>query len=277
MAAGCPRASTCARRAAWACSSSPPWSRKWRDRSPRPPAGRDPERGPWSTFRSRAAAAKARWTTPPGSLTSPRNRYSLWELVRLNAEESGCPYAAPYLPCLPPVWPLPSLLDRPSPWPVPARPRGPAIAGRGEKAAAAPTGGGSNGSKGLEAKHSLRAPVTDENFYFVMADRFANGDTANDTGGIPGGPNQHGFDPTNKGFYQGGDLKGLLEKIDYIEDLVRPPSGSPRFQEQGRPTRGRAVGRLPRLLDHRLHPDRPAPRHQCRASPRSSTPPMRGG
>ena len=89
----------------------------------------------------------------------------------------------------------------------------------GVAAAAAPTGGGSNGSKGLEAKHSLRAPVTDENFYFVMADRFANGDTTNDTGGIPGGPNQHGFDPTNKGFYQGGDLKGLLENIDYIEDL----------------------------------------------------------
>ena len=34
-----------------------------------------------------------------------------------------------------------------------------------------------------------------------------------------GGPNQHGFDPTNKGFYQGGDLKGLLDQIDYIEDL----------------------------------------------------------
>ena len=27
-------------------------------------------------------------------------------------------------------------------------------------------------------------PVTDENFYFVMADRFENGNTANDTGGL---------------------------------------------------------------------------------------------
>ena len=31
--------------------------------------------------------------------------------------------------------------------------------------------------------------------------------------------NQHGFDPTNKGFYQGGDLKGLLDRIDYIQGL----------------------------------------------------------
>ncbi|HKH54390.1 MAG TPA: alpha-amylase family glycosyl hydrolase, partial [Propionibacteriaceae bacterium] len=77
-----------------------------------------------------------------------------------------------------------------------------------------------NGKAGkLPGKHSLRAPVTDENFYFVMADRFENGTTDNDTGGIAGGPNQHGFDPTNKGFYNGGDLKGLLDRIDYIRGL----------------------------------------------------------
>jgi glycosidase len=82
-----------------------------------------------------------------------------------------------------------------------------------DTAGAAPAGGPFVG------KHSLRAPVTDESFYFVMADRFANGSAANDTGGISGGANQHGFDPTNKGFYQGGDLKGLLDKIDYIKAL----------------------------------------------------------
>jgi alpha-amylase len=80
-------------------------------------------------------------------------------------------------------------------------------------AGAAPSGGP------FVAKHSLREPVTDESFYFVMADRFANGSTANDTGGIQGGPNDHGFDPKNKGFYQGGDLKGLLDQIDYIQGL----------------------------------------------------------
>jgi alpha-amylase len=71
----------------------------------------------------------------------------------------------------------------------------------------------------LTGTHSLRAPVTDETFYFVMADRFENGSTANDTGGIQGGPNEHGFIPTNKGFYQGGDLNGLREHIDYIRGL----------------------------------------------------------
>ena len=30
--------------------------------------------------------------------------------------------------------------------------------------------------------------MTDENFYFVMADRFANGTTANDTGGLGDDP-----------------------------------------------------------------------------------------
>ena len=85
---------------------------------------------------------------------------------------------------------------------------------------AAPAGAPPTGAQGgLVARHSLRAPVTDENFFFVMADRFENGTTANDTGGISGGPMEHGFDPTNKGFYNGGDLNGLLKRIDYIQGL----------------------------------------------------------
>ncbi|VXB92225.1 Alpha-amylase [Arthrobacter sp. 9AX] len=69
------------------------------------------------------------------------------------------------------------------------------------------------------ALHSLRAPVTDENFYFVMADRFSNGSTTNDDGGLGSNPMVSGFDPTKKGFYNGGDLAGLLDKIDYIQGL----------------------------------------------------------
>jgi glycosidase len=61
--------------------------------------------------------------------------------------------------------------------------------------------------------------VTDENFYFVMADRFSNGDAANDDGGLGPDPMVSGFDPTRKGFYNGGDLNGLLNKIDYIQGL----------------------------------------------------------
>jgi alpha-amylase len=69
------------------------------------------------------------------------------------------------------------------------------------------------------ALHSLRGPVTKENFYFVMADRFKNGDTSNDTGGLGNDRLVSGFDPTNKGFYNGGDLKGITSKLDYIQGL----------------------------------------------------------
>ncbi|WP_330474393.1 pullulanase-type alpha-1,6-glucosidase [Terrabacter sp. C0L_2] len=69
------------------------------------------------------------------------------------------------------------------------------------------------------AGSSLRNLATKERFYFVMADRFANGDTANDKGGLTGGPLSTGFDPTNEGFYHGGDLKGLTGKLDYIKGL----------------------------------------------------------
>jgi pullulanase-type alpha-1,6-glucosidase len=66
---------------------------------------------------------------------------------------------------------------------------------------------------------SLRAGLTKERFYFVMADRFANGSTANDAGGLTGGRLETGLDPTDKGFYHGGDLAGLTQKLDYIKGL----------------------------------------------------------
>jgi alpha-amylase len=70
-----------------------------------------------------------------------------------------------------------------------------------------------------KAQHSLRSPVTDESFYFVMADRFENGNELNDRGGLPDDRLVSGFDPTARGFYNGGDLKGLLDRIDYIRGL----------------------------------------------------------
>lgn len=65
----------------------------------------------------------------------------------------------------------------------------------------------------------VRQPGSSEQFYFVMTDRFANGDTSNDTAGIAGDRLAHGFDPTDKGFYHGGDIAGLRSKLDYIEGL----------------------------------------------------------
>ena len=52
-----------------------------------------------------------------------------------------------------------------------------------------------------------------------MADRFENGTTANDAGGLGSDRLVSGLDPTHKGFYHGGDLRGLLDRIDYIQDL----------------------------------------------------------
>jgi glycosidase len=58
-----------------------------------------------------------------------------------------------------------------------------------------------------------------EIIYFVLPDRFENGDPGNDRGGLGGGRLQHGFDPEHKGFYHGGDLKGLTQRLDYIAGL----------------------------------------------------------
>ncbi|MFC4347130.1 alpha-amylase family glycosyl hydrolase [Kordiimonas lipolytica] len=65
----------------------------------------------------------------------------------------------------------------------------------------------------------ISRPITDDVMYFVMPDRFNNGDPSNDTGGFGGDASTHGFDPTHKGFFHGGDFKGLTEKLDYLADM----------------------------------------------------------
>jgi hypothetical protein len=95
---------------------------------------------------------------------------------------------------------------------VPAAPAG----SEGDRAA--PTGSRGHQSSSL-APDSLRAPLTRERFYFVMPDRFSNGDAANDQGGLTGPREVTGFDPTRKGWYHGGDLKGMISKLDYVKGL----------------------------------------------------------
>jgi glycosidase len=62
-------------------------------------------------------------------------------------------------------------------------------------------------------------PITDDVIYFVLPDRFENGDPANDRGGLAGDRLATGYDPAAKGFYHGGDLAGLIKRLDYIEGL----------------------------------------------------------
>ena len=67
----------------------------------------------------------------------------------------------------------------------------------------------------------MRQRVVGEKFYFVMPDRFANGDPSNDTAGVDPAQGRlvHGLDPTDKGFYHGGDLAGLADKLDYLDTM----------------------------------------------------------
>ncbi|WKE73923.1 pullulanase-type alpha-1,6-glucosidase [Streptomyces sp. WP-1] len=69
------------------------------------------------------------------------------------------------------------------------------------------------------AAQPARHGDTHEQFYFVMPDRFADGDRANDKGGLTGSRMTTGYDPTDAGFFQGGDLKGVTRKLDYIKGL----------------------------------------------------------
>ena len=69
-----------------------------------------------------------------------------------------------------------------------------------------------------EGSFRLRAPA-EEVVYFVLPDRFANGDPDNDRGGLTGGRLETGFDPEGKGFFHGGDLAGLTARLDYLQDM----------------------------------------------------------
>ena len=58
-----------------------------------------------------------------------------------------------------------------------------------------------------------------EMIYFVMLDRFENGDPTNDKGALTGPATTTGFLPSDTGFYHGGDLRGLINRIPYIKSL----------------------------------------------------------
>ena len=100
-----------------------------------------------------------------------------------------------------------------------------------------------------------------------MTDRYANGDTVERPAAASRAARANtGYDPTDTGYYHGGDLKGLTgdctdtkHGLARIKDLgftaiwVTPPFGQRRAGRQRR---------LPRLLDPRLHEGRPAPRQR---------------
>jgi glycosidase len=77
-------------------------------------------------------------------------------------------------------------------------------------------------------REPVRHPFVDEVLYFAIPDRFADGDDANDCGDFAGvcvaGDTQenvltHGYLPSDKGYYHGGDLAGLRRKLPYLDQL----------------------------------------------------------
>ena len=71
---------------------------------------------------------------------------------------------------------------------------------------------------GQAATYLERLP-SEEVVYFVLPDRFENGDPANDLGGFSGDRLATGFDPEARGFFHGGDLAGLTSRLDYLQGM----------------------------------------------------------
>ena len=88
-------------------------------------------------------------------------------------------------------------------------------AAHGSSSAGPPTGAALAALSELPTQSSLAS----QRIYFVMPDRYANGDPSNDTGGLSGPRAVTGYDPTDTGYFHGGDLKGLTESLQRIKDL----------------------------------------------------------
>src|SRR3712207_6618978 len=78
------------------------------------------------------------------------------------------------------------------------------------------------------APANFNRPINDEVFYFVVTDRFNDGDPANNKAfdRIPVSEKdtkedivRHGYQPELENFYHGGDFKGIIQKLDYLQGL----------------------------------------------------------
>ena len=68
-------------------------------------------------------------------------------------------------------------------------------------------------------KPVIRGAQSDESVYFIMTDRFENGDTSNDYGGVDKSKSVSGFSPEETGWWHGGDFKGITKRLDYIKGM----------------------------------------------------------
>jgi glycosidase len=83
---------------------------------------------------------------------------------------------------------------------------------------------------------TVRGAQSNESVYFVMTDRFENGDSSNDFGGATDGRYASGYVPDEIGWWHGGDFKGITQRINYIRDMgftsiwITPPVKQVIFQ-----------------------------------------------
>ncbi len=93
------------------------------------------------------------------------------------------------------------------------------------------------------AQPPVRTSIASQRIYFVMTDRYANGDTSNDRGGVSGPRGVTGYDPTDEGWFHGGDLKGLtgdctdarhglarIKNLGFTSIWITPPFGQKSVQ-----------------------------------------------
>jgi glycosidase len=67
---------------------------------------------------------------------------------------------------------------------------------------------------------SVRSSRVGQIVYFLLPDRFNDGDPSNNRGGSESdSPDVNGFDPANPDFFHGGDLQGITAKLDYLREL----------------------------------------------------------
>ena len=92
------------------------------------------------------------------------------------------------------------------------------------------------------AQPPVRTSLASQRIYFVMPDRYANGDAANDRGGLSGARGVTGYDPADIGWFHGGDYRGLtgdctgprglarIKNLGFTAVWVTPPFGQRTVQ-----------------------------------------------
>lgn len=64
-----------------------------------------------------------------------------------------------------------------------------------------------------------RSALSQESIYFVMTDRFENGDKKNDTAGLSTFRLTSGWDSSDPAWWHGGDFRGLQSRLPYIHSM----------------------------------------------------------